>query len=71
MSPKNREERYGLLVATLDDVRPDAITVADETFYLRKGMRCAFPVGTRVEVWYSEREGRKEVDKIVKAALAD
>jgi hypothetical protein len=68
MPPKNPPGRYGLMVAPLDGVHPDRVTVSGETFYLRKGERCTLSAGVRVEVWYSERGGRKEIERIVEAA---
>ena len=56
------------MVAVLREVHPDRIVVSDETFYLRAGERCKLEPGTRVELCFSIRNERKEVERIVVAA---
>jgi hypothetical protein len=52
---------YGELTAS----HLDRIVVGlDGVFYLSEGMTCTHPVGTRLKVVYSERDGRKHAETI-------
>ncbi len=35
-------------------------------FYLPEGMTCTYPMGTRLKVVYTERDGRKHVENITR-----
>jgi len=48
---------------------PDRIVLADRVVYLRNGP-CPYAVGTALEVEYSERDGRRTVEKITPTGVA-
>jgi hypothetical protein len=54
----------GVIVAPLTESHPDRIVVSSCTLFLRDGKRCTYPVGTPVEVVYTEVDGRRDVDSI-------
>ena len=54
----------GVIVGPLKEVHPDRITVGDSTFFLRDGVACRHTSGTRVQVVYTEQDGRRDVDLI-------
>lgn len=51
-------------VAPLLESLPDRIVVGSRTLFLRDGKRCTYPVGTPVEVIYTEIDGRRHADNI-------
>jgi hypothetical protein len=54
----------GVIVAPLLESLPDRIVVGSRTLFLRDGKRWTYPVGTPVEVIYTEIDGRRHVDNI-------
>jgi len=55
----------GVTYGELTGSHLDRIVVGlDGVFYLPEGMTCAYPVGTRLKVVYSERDGRKHAETI-------
>ena len=54
----------GVIEAPLIESLPDRLVVGSCTLFLRGGKRCAYPVGTPVEVTYTEIDGRRHVDNI-------
>jgi len=54
----------GVIVAPLIESHPDRIVVGSCTLFLPDGKRCAYVVGTPLEVAYTEVDGRRDVDSI-------
>ena len=54
----------GVMVGALKEVHPDRIVIGESILFLRSGMRCSHPPGTRLQVIYTEQNGRREVDEI-------
>ena len=57
----------GITYGRLVESNTDRIVVGGgggALFYLPEGMTCTYPVGTRLKVVYSERDGRKNVENI-------
>jgi len=52
------------MVGALKEVHPDRIVIGESILFLRSGMRCSHPPGTRLQVIYTEQNGRREVDEI-------
>jgi hypothetical protein len=62
---------HGVIIGPLRESHPDRIVLADRIFWLRDGMACLYPLGTLVEVLYTERAGRCTVDRIRVKLSAD
>ena len=57
----------GVTYGKLTEADPDRIVVGDGgVFYLPEGMSCTYPMGTRLKVVYTERNGRKHVENITR-----
>jgi hypothetical protein len=56
----------GVTYGELTESHLDRIVVGlDGVFYLPEGMTCTHPVGTRLKVVYTERDGRKHAKNIM------
>ena len=57
----------GVTYGKLTESHPDRIVVGDiDVLYLAEGTTCTHPLGTRLKVIYSERDGRKLVENITR-----
>lgn len=54
----------GLMVAPLREVHPDRIVVGDRTFFLRDRTTCTYTLGTTLEIFYTEQNGRAMAENI-------
>ena len=52
------------MVGALKAVHPDRIVIGEGVLFLPSGMRCSHPPGTRLQVIYTELNGRRDVDEI-------
>ena len=55
---------YGVIFAPLIESYPDRIVVGSRTLFLRDGKTCTDALGTNLEVFYAERNGRAEAERI-------
>jgi hypothetical protein len=55
---------HGIISGPLAEVHSDRIVIGLRTLHLRAGESCDFAIGTGVEVTYTERDGRKNVNSI-------
>jgi hypothetical protein len=55
----------GVVVGRLTEFHPDRIVMGNTILYLRDGAACTFPVGTLLQVVYTERDGRRCVDSVI------
>ena len=52
----------GVVVGRLTASHPDRLVLGNTILYLRDGAGCTYPVGTLLQVLYTERDGRRLVD---------
>jgi uncharacterized protein YqfB (UPF0267 family) len=55
---------HGLVVGLLLEVHQDRIIVGRSTFFLRDGVQCGFAPGKRIQVVYTEQNGRRDADSV-------
>jgi hypothetical protein len=57
----------GVMYGRLTESHPDRIHLEDRrVFYLRHGMTCDAPLGTRLKVVFIERDARRYVESITR-----
>lgn len=61
-------DAHGVTVGPLMAAHPDRIVLANRTFFLPDGLKCDFPPGTPLQVIYTERDGRREAQRITPTA---
>lgn len=61
--PENSPMR-GVIIAPLTESHPGGIILGGSILFLRDGATCNYPLGTPLEVAYTEQDGRKDVDTI-------
>jgi hypothetical protein len=54
----------GVTLGKLTESQPDRIIVGSRLFYLRAGTSCTYPLGTKLKVVSTERDGRSYVEAI-------
>jgi hypothetical protein len=57
----------GVVVGRLTASHPDRIVMGNAILYLRDGAACDFPVGTLLQVVYTEQDGRRHVESVTPA----
>lgn len=63
-SPSSDGRRRGVLYAELREIHPDRLVVGETVLYLTDGIGCPYPTGSFLEILYTERDGRRNVDSI-------
>jgi hypothetical protein len=58
----------GVVLGRLTQSHPDRIIMGTAILYLRDGAACAFPVGTLLQVVYTEQHGRRCVESVARAS---
>ena len=58
----------GVVVGRLTQSHPDRIIMGATTLYLGDGAACTFPVGTLLQVVYTERDGRRCVESVARVS---
>ena len=54
----------GVMEGRLKEAHPDRIVIGETVLFLRGGLRCTHPPGTRLNVTYTVQDGRREVEEI-------
>ena len=58
----------GLIIAPLKVSDSHRIVLADYVLFLRPGITCNYAFGTYLEVYYTELDGQRHVDRITKSS---